>query len=280
MTSDASKSALDVDIEQAVKRFESAWQRGERPSIADYCQGDPSRSNALLPQLVIIDLEYRLKSGERRRVEDYLREHPQLQGDKEAILRLLHIEDRNVSAVPASTGLSLATPGDLHASDVAGQSGAASVQTAGGTGDSVLASASSLPPDSISKHKPSETLSAPGSSNTGHFAAAGTLGKFRLVDAVGHGAFGTVYRAIDTDLGRLVAIKLPKEGVLGSEKEQERFIREARSAASLRHPHIVPVYEVGGTRERPFIVSAFVSGQPLSTALAARRFEPREAAKI
>ena len=87
---------------------------------------------------------------------------------------------------------------------------------------------------------------------------ASTLGRFRLVDAVGQGGFGTVFRAIDTDLGRVVAIKVPREGVLGSEKEQERFIREAQSAAALRHPHIVLVHEIGGTRERPFIVSEFV----------------------
>jgi WD40 repeat protein len=97
---------------------------------------------------------------------------------------------------------------------------------------------------------------------------------------VGRGGFGTVYRAIDTGLGRVVAVKVPKEGVLGSEREQERFIREARAAAALRHPHIVPIYEVGGTREQPFIVSGFVAGCTLSKAVASRRFEPREAAAI
>ena len=89
-----------------------------------------------------------------------------------------------------------------------------------------------------------------------------------------------MFRAIDTRLGRVVAIKIPRAGVLGSEKEQERFIREAQSAAALRHPGIVSVYEIGGSREQPFIVSAFVPGSTLAQTMASRKFDPREAAAI
>ena len=77
------------------------------------------------------------------------------------------------------------------------------------------------------------------------------LGKFELLDQVGSGAFGTVWYARDTELDRLVAIKIPHSGQLAGEKEAQRFVREARSAAQLRHPGIVTVHEVGRLREPP-----------------------------
>ena len=89
-----------------------------------------------------------------------------------------------------------------------------------------------------------------------------------------------MYRAIDVDLGRAVAVKFPRKGSLKTEAEKERFFREAHSAAILSHPHIVPIYEVGGTSDRPYIVSAFVDGRTLAQEIAERRFEFREAAKI
>src|SRR5258708_4559710 len=59
------------------------------------------------------------------------------------------------------------------------------------------------------------------------------LGKFELIDLVGAGAFGSVYKALDTELGRTVAIKIPRAGNLGSSGDSDRFLREARSVAQL-----------------------------------------------
>jgi serine/threonine protein kinase len=72
-----------------------------------------------------------------------------------------------------------------------------------------------------------------------------TLGKYELIDVVGVGAFGTVYMARDPTLDRVVAIKVPRAGNLAGKGELDRFLREARSVAQLRHPYIVSVYEVG-----------------------------------
>jgi serine/threonine protein kinase len=69
------------------------------------------------------------------------------------------------------------------------------------------------------------------------------IGKLLLLQTVGTGAFGTVYKARDTDLDRVVAIKVPYAARLGR-TDSERFLREARSAARLRHPSIVAVHEV------------------------------------
>src|SRR5262249_56441029 len=104
------------------------------------------------------------------------------------------------------------------------------------------------------------------------------LGKFELIDQVGVGAFGTVYKARDRELDRIVAIKMPRAGSLGStSSDADRFLREARSVAQLRHPSIVPVYEVGQEDGLPYLVSEFVEGITLADRLTAGRPPFREA---
>ncbi|RIK70194.1 MAG: hypothetical protein DCC67_20890, partial [Planctomycetota bacterium] len=106
------------------------------------------------------------------------------------------------------------------------------------------------------------------------------LGRYTLVEQVGSGSFGAVYRAYDSELDRTVAIKMPLDGRMADRSELERFWREARSVARLRHPSIVAVHEVGRCEQTPFLVSEFVVGASLAEALAARRFGPREAAEL
>jgi serine/threonine protein kinase len=106
------------------------------------------------------------------------------------------------------------------------------------------------------------------------------IGRFIILTTLGQGAFGTVYKAHDPQLDRTVAIKAPRAGNLGSKTEQERFLREARSAAQLRHPSIVTVHEVGDEEGVPFIVSDFVEGITLADYLTARRLTFREAAEL
>src|SRR5262249_24082775 len=72
-----------------------------------------------------------------------------------------------------------------------------------------------------------------------------TLGRFHLLALIGTGAFGIVYRAFDPQLDRTVAVKMPRTGNLESGEHLDRFLREARSVAQLRHPSIVSVHEVG-----------------------------------
>jgi serine/threonine protein kinase len=71
------------------------------------------------------------------------------------------------------------------------------------------------------------------------------LGRFLLLEKVGTGAFGAVFKARDSQLDRLVAIKVPRAGNLPDDYGKDRFLREARSVAQLRHPSIVSVHEVG-----------------------------------
>jgi hypothetical protein len=102
------------------------------------------------------------------------------------------------------------------------------------------------------------------------------LGRFEILETVGHGAFGTVYKARDPELDRVVAIKVPRAGNVPSESERDRFLREGRSAAQLRHSAIVPVHEVGQADGVPFLVSDFVAGMTLADRLTGKRLRPRE----
>lgn len=106
------------------------------------------------------------------------------------------------------------------------------------------------------------------------------LGRFQIRQRLGAGAFGTVYRAFDPQLEREVALKVPQQAVLDSARRKERFVREAKAAAQLRHPHIVPVYDVGTAAEQYYIASAFIEGKPLADAVEERGMNCRRAAQI
>lgn len=118
-------------------------------------------------------------------------------------------------------------------------------------------------------------------STTGWTPGGTTVGRFELVEEVGHGGFGTVYKARDPQLDRTVALKVPRRSNIGDKPQDlERFIREARSVAQLRHASIASVHEVGTQDDTPYLVSDFIEGVTLADMLTARRPAPREAAKL
>lgn len=103
------------------------------------------------------------------------------------------------------------------------------------------------------------------------------LGRFEILDTLGQGAFGTVYKARDTRLDRVVALKVPRAGNLGGSEDRDRFLREARSAAQLKHQSIVPLHEVGRDGDITYLVSDLVEGVTLADYLSAHSFTPKEA---
>jgi WD40 repeat protein/tRNA A-37 threonylcarbamoyl transferase component Bud32 len=105
------------------------------------------------------------------------------------------------------------------------------------------------------------------------------IGHFQLLQQLGSGGFGTVYKAKDTELDRLVAVKIPRSGQIGP-GEVEMFLREARAAAQLKHPQIVAVHEVGRDNDTLYIVSDFIQGMTLADRLTAGPLSSRDAAEL
>ncbi|MFL5633309.1 MAG: serine/threonine-protein kinase, partial [Gemmatimonadaceae bacterium] len=89
------------------------------------------------------------------------------------------------------------------------------------------------------------------------------IGKYRIVELVGEGAMGVVYRAVDTVLDRTVAIKVMNEAIARQEDLRKRFLHEAQAAGSLQHPNVVCIYDLGEVDGHLFIAMEFVHGVDL-----------------
>jgi WD40 repeat protein/serine/threonine protein kinase/tetratricopeptide (TPR) repeat protein len=265
-------------VDQVCDRFETAWKNAragsQRPRIEDYLgtTQEPERST-LLRELIALDMAYRRRAGEHATPEAYHARFP--------FLDLVQL----AAALAARTDAG---------SEVA--AAAAELQTH----DSPRVEPPLRPPAfrircphchnpiQLIDDRPDEVL-CPGCGGSFRVREARQttstvpmrpLGKFQLLERVGLGAFGAVWRARDTELDRLVALKIPHANLLTSKAELERFHREARAAAQLRHPGIVTVHEVQTLEGLPTLVSDFIDGVPLRDLLEVRRLTFREAAAL
>lgn len=107
------------------------------------------------------------------------------------------------------------------------------------------------------------------------------LGRFELQAELGVGTFGHVFRARDTELDRIVALKIQRSGRIASEEDVQRFHREARSVARLQHRGIVSLYDTGTTDDDVcFLVTEYIEGETLETQLESGSADPSEAASL
>jgi serine/threonine protein kinase/tetratricopeptide (TPR) repeat protein len=272
--------------EQVFRQFERAWLAGSRPVIDEFLPTNPGERQAVLVELVHADLEYRLKVGEPARVEDYLARYPELGSDSEAELGLIEAElelrrrrepdftlDEFLARFPRHRSELLSTrrgsprPGSPRL--VCPRCGAPIDAAVDATREKVECPAC----EATFRLAPSNPL--PWASER-----SPRLGKYELIEEVGRGQFGIVFRARDTELGRTVAVKVARAGWLASPAEADWFFREARSVAGLAHPHIVPVFDSGRADETCYIVCEYVPGTTLAQRLAAGRLTIREAVEL
>ena len=146
-----------------------------------------------------------------------------------------------------------------------------SAQRTSQTGSDQITDAPTIPPQSDSNPA---TLAVPDA------VVLRRIGDYELLEEIARGGMGVVYKARQTSLNRVVAVKMILAGQLASEEDVRRFRREAESAANLDHSGIVPVFEVGEHDGQHYFSMGYVDGSSLSEEISHGPLPPREAARI
>ncbi|MDQ1557704.1 MAG: ATP-dependent helicase UvrD/PcrA [Pyrinomonadaceae bacterium] len=107
-----------------------------------------------------------------------------------------------------------------------------------------------------------------------------TIAHYRIMEPLGAGGMGAVYKAYDEKLHRVVALKFLPPEYISQEDRRRRFLQEARAASALNHPHILTVYEFGEDDGKPYMAMEYVEGETLRRKIAARALQVRETLDI
>ena len=277
---ESAPSSVESRIEDACEHFEQELKAGRNPSIESYLQlANKRERKSLFHELLLIQLDY---SGGDTTLEDWLQRFPDYRNVLSEVFEQLtahgsdsvlgpngtYVLGRSKAEVPFVSGPQTRTKvKGVHVCCPHCHNPVEFSPNAELTRIECRSCGSNF---SLLNDEGVETQSA---------SVLRKMGHFELVEVLGRGAFGIVWKARDTVLNRTVAIKVPRQGQLTRE-ETEKFIREARASAHLDHPNIVSVHEVGREGKSVYIVSDFVRGVALSDKLADKRMTSREVAEL
>lgn len=266
--------------EQIIREFEQAWLAGQFPDIAKALPNDVPARAAILPQLVLADLEFRLKRREPVRVETYLQRFPELSSNSPAVREFVaaefHLRRRFEPLLsPAEYQRRFPQFADLignltdDSSDAYGTQMFRLETVAGTKTDNVLLQSG----DSITMFRSQDDPIT----DAGDIADWSDL---EIREEIGQGGMGRVYLAWQRSLERIVAVKVLRSFADLPADAHVRFRREAIAAAQLHHPNIVQVFSIGEIAGVPFYVMEHVAGGDLARRLNGQRWPARGGAQL
>ena len=245
-----------------VNEYEALWEsHGSLPDVFGFLQQHAECDWEAKLAVLCCDQQHRWKTAHPLKVEEYLARLPELAADSNSKIEL--------------------AVGEFHARQ--NESSSLSIEEF----LSRFADISDTLRQRLSKSaKDEEENSLQAAPSTETFNFQGTIqdqriGRYRLLRILGEGAFGRVWLGFDDELERQVAIKVPKPERFQFPEDAELYLAEARMVAGLDHPHIVPVHDVGRSKDGSvYVVSKFIEGCTLGDRIKQDRLSPQEAAKL
>lgn len=284
MASQASYAAdsISAQWEDILFRFDEAWHSGDEPDIGHYVDiALPTLAGEaqldLLAELVMIDLECRWRKGMSRRSTDDEGAATTIVRPREPGSAPLPVRPRIEDYVERFAQLRQAPP-DRLAELVAQEY---RVRQRWGDHPRSDEFASRFPALAVHLASQLKAVDAELAADPDQqLPLATAIGHFDLLDVLGEGGMGTVYRAVDTRVKREVALKIVRSGRLASPAELARFQAEASVVADLDHSNIVPLYEAGKSEEIPYFSMKLIDGADLSCVLPETKLDVRRAADL